>query len=1083
MPILDSNLRDQLATVIGKESQEGGARAVAEAGATAAIESLAVHLKAPYAHLDLDARALRNRLRARARQLGDTRYADGRHEIARILEQAAYAQWHRMLFARFLAENGLLIHPELGGAVTIDECSKLASDEGAVDAWDLAGRYASRMLPRIFSPSDPVLKIKMAAEHQHRLEKLLASLPSELFLASDSLGWCYQFWQARKKKDISASEIKVGSDELPPVTQLFTDAYMVNYLLQNTLVSWWIASGHQPPADTRYLLRANGSVAATADFDDWPKQAAQLRILDPCCGSGHFLVAAFEMLVRFRIQEEGLAPCEACHAVLRENLFGLELDHRCVQIAAFTLALAAWTYPGAGGYRVLPSMNIACSGLATKSKREQWERLAGTDTRVREGLGRLWDLFAEAPTLGSLVDPTRDPPDPLYVAGPEECLPLLGKALEVGARDQSAEVIEGEIAARGLVEAGRILGGKFHLVATNVPYLARGKQGPVLRSFIDDYHHDARGELATVMMDRALRYCYPGGAVAVVSQQSWTFLGTYRKFRERLLRDVSFSSIVKLGPRAFETVSGEVVNVAMVIFTCSTPSSEGEFLGLDLTQHSTARMKEEALRGAEPRTFSQTAQAKNPDARIILDSVSTEPKLGKYCTALAGINTGDYARWGRVFCEVFPITSDWELQQTTTGETAFVGGLTQIVRWCEGGGAYARYVASLNGRLGGSWKRGVEAWGKPGVAISQMSSLPAALYAGTAFDSNVAAVVPKDPALVPAIYAYCASTDYCEAVRQIDQKMNVTNATLAKVPFDVGRWKKEGAQLFPNGIPPIATSDPAQWAFDGALRTSDSPLHVAVAGLLGFRWPQQSVDPCPSPDEDGIVCIPPLWGEPPAADRVSEILADAWGDDWHPQVLTDLLSDAGHSGTLEEWIRDHFFAQHCLLYRQRPFIWHVWDGHKAGFSALLNYHKLDHATLKSLTYSYLGEWIRVQSAESKAGKSGAAQKAESAKALQLELAAILKGEAPYDIFVRWKALEQQPVGWQPDLNDGVRLNIRPFMIANDVGVRGAGLLRRKPTIKWGVDRGKNPHSAPWGETRDNAMHLSLEEKRKAGGGP
>jgi hypothetical protein len=110
-------------------------------------------------------------------------------------------------------------------------------------------------------------------------------------------------------------------------------------------------------------------------------------------------------------------------------------------------------------------------------------------------------------------------------------------------------------------------------------------------------------------------------------------------------------------------------------------------------------------------------------------------------------------------------------------------------------------------------------------------------------------------------------------------------------------------------------------------------------------------------------------------------------------------------------------------------------------------------------------------AKRNAGDGGADGLLSAAIMLKSRLEAILHGEVPYDIFVRWKPLEQQPIGWEPDLNDGVRLNIRPFLEAD--------VLRKKPNIKWGVDRGKNPPRSPWGEIRDNDRHLSLSEKRIA----
>ncbi|HMV65443.1 MAG TPA: type II restriction endonuclease [Myxococcota bacterium] len=362
-----------------------------------------------------------------------------------------------------------------------------------------------------------------------------------------------------------------------------------------------------------------------------------------------------------------------------------------------------------------------------------------------------------------------------------------------------------------------------------------------------------------------------------------------------------------------------------------------------------------------------------------------------------------------------------------------------------------------------------------------MGSIPCTLGTGEPVDTNVATIVPKNPADLPALWAFCRSGEFSKSVRKLYSGLKVTSGTLTQVPFDLARWS-DVAERENVSFPTPESDDPTQWVFKGAPRGATSPLHVAVARLLGYRWPDQQPDALDNhADKDGIVCLPALRGERPAADRLADLLAAAWGKDWHPQTLTDLLAAVGHQGTLEEWLRDAFFKQHCELFHHRPFVWHVWDGHREGFSALVNYHKLDHEGLKSLTYSYLGDWIRTQEIEAKAGKSGAGDKLAKAKALQQRLAAILEGEAPLDVFVRWKPIEQQPIGWHPDLDDGVRLNIRPFLTVADVGAKGAGVLRWKPNIKWGKDRGKNPPGSPWGEDRDNDKHLTLAEKRAARG--
>ena len=168
---------------------------------------------------------------------------------------------------------------------------------------------------------------------------------------------------------------------------------------------------------------------------------------------------------------------------------------------------------------------------------------------------------------------------------------------------------------------------------------------------------------------------------------------------------------------------------------------------------------------------------------------------------------------------------------------------------------------------------------------------------------------------------------------------------------------------------------------------------------------------------------------------------------------------------MDDWLRNGFFEQHCDVFHHRPIVWHIWDGCRDGFSALLNYHTLTRANLERLAYAYLGDWLGRQQAAVGAGEAGSDARLVAAKRLQEELKEILEGEPPYDIFVRWKPVAQQPIGWEPDLDDGVRMNIRPFMLATDVGKKGAGVLRIKPSIKWEKDRGKEPSRSkddfPW----------------------
>jgi len=232
------------------------------------------------------------------------------------------------------------------------------------------------------------------------------------------------------------------------------------------------------------------------------------------------------------------------------------------------------------------------------------------------------------------------------------------------------------------------------------------------------------------------------------------------------------------------------------------------------------------------------------------------------------------------------------------------------------------------------------------------------------------------------------------------------------------------------------------------------------------------------------VCIPPLRGEDAASERLYSLLSSAYGEDWSNSTLASLLKDVGHAEkSLESWLREKFFAQHCELFQERPFVWHIWDGLRDGFGALINYHKLDRKLLETLIFTYLGDWITRQKADVVKQVDGAEEKLSAAEILKKRLELILEGEQPYDIFVRWKPIEQQPIGWDPDLNDGARINIRPFLTVSDVGKKGAGVLREKPKVNWNKDRGKDITSAPWYSVfngdRINDYHLTLAKKQDA----
>ncbi len=264
-----------------------------------------------------------------------------------------------------------------------------------------------------------------------------------------------------------------------------------------------------------------------------------------------------------------------------------------------------------------------------------------------------------------------------------------------------------------------------------------------------------------------------------------------------------------------------------------------------------------------------------------------------------------------------------------------------------------------------------------------------------------------------AIWAFSSSPDFATELRKINQKLSVDNGYVGKIPFDLEDWQSIAEELYPDCLPEPWSNDPTQWLFSGHPASSTDPLQVAVARLLGYHWPEtlrsaqgDSEDGLdPFADNDGIVCLPAVAGEQPAAERLRALLAHAYS---HPPDLPDFER-----------------------YR-------------------------------------VGDFVPTTPVEPDGGWSVATQQRLLA-ALQLKekLELIRDGEPPYDIFVRWKSLHEQAIGWEPDLNDGVRLNIRPFVTA--------GVLRRKFSVHWKKDRGKNPD----GSERINDPHFARAEKMVA----
>jgi hypothetical protein len=279
----------------------------------------------------------------------------------------------------------------------------------------------------------------------------------------------------------------------------------------------------------------------------------------------------------------------------------------------------------------------------------------------------------------------------------------------------------------GTIRAAQLLSRTYTLVATNVPYLYRGSHNEVLRQFADATYPEAKNDLATLFLERCLQFVAASddargnpvgaGTVAAVTPQNWLFLGKYKALRMVLLERDSFELIARLGARAFRTISGEVVNVILVVLTAEVPATDHAFVGIDVSTDPDTDTKSLSLKSGDINNVSQNSQQRNPHQRIILEVLADDPSLSEYANAWQGVKTSDDPRFVRNFWEMNGHKGGWRLFQSTGDSSSPYSGLDRILLFEDGYGALTEICQK------GAQFRGASAWGKTGVAVSTVGRL------------------------------------------------------------------------------------------------------------------------------------------------------------------------------------------------------------------------------------------------------------------------------------------------------------------------------------------------------------------------
>ena len=343
--------------------------------------------------------------------------------------------------------------------------------------------------------------------------KVVAAMPQEDCTDIEIIGWLYQFYISEKKDNVFEAlkkNKKITPSNIPAATQLFTPHWIVKYMVENSLGKLWLQN--RPTSKLKDHMKY---YIESDEQNDFIKVTTpeELTLLDPCCGSGHVLTYAFDLLTKI-YEEEGYTSSEIPALILQNNLYGCDIDKRAATLAQFALMMKARQY----------------------HKRFLRKKIRPNVVELQE-FGS--DTFKGIKNFGSLL------------------------------KGDSGESFGEGVFAQGNKEyelQTRVLSGTFHCVVTNPPYMGGKGMNKELGDYVKSRYPDSKSDLFAVFMERTLELTKPKGYMSMINQHSWMFLSSYEKLRHKIIKDHKIDTMVHLGPRAFEEIGGEVVqSVAFVL--------------------------------------------------------------------------------------------------------------------------------------------------------------------------------------------------------------------------------------------------------------------------------------------------------------------------------------------------------------------------------------------------------------------------------------------------------------------------------------------------------------------------------------
>lgn len=553
--------------------------------------------------------------------------SDYRTAYQYVMEEVAYTWFNRLIAVRFMEVNDYLpshlrvlssesgkVEPDLVTTPFDAELPFTAEEEAQIIQWkqdnklDELFRFLfikqcnalNEILPGLFEKTTDYTEVLLnlsVVDQEGVVYKLTHDIPEKDFNIEQGgqveiIGWLYQYYNTEPKKAAFEKNGKITKEEIPAVTQLFTPDWIVRYMVENSLGRLWL-EGH-PDSDLRknwkyYLDEATQEPEVQAKLAEIRKEYAalspeDLTLIDPCMGSGHILVYAFEVLMQI-YTSVGYSERDAAKSILEHNLYGLDIDDRAYQLAYFAVMMKARQY----NRRILNGENTCHVYAIQESNSINRAHLkffgAGLSdlekNTAKMQLEGLLDILTDAKEYGSILNVLEYDWKLLrrFVDGIDDEVQI---SLESAGVEQTAEELQ------KLIDLGETMARKYWVTCTNPPYM--GNMPPKMTCYVQKQYAVEKYDLYAVFVKKCRTLSYKNGFVSMITQQAWMFLSSFENFRINL-NTACVINLVQLGSRAFDEIGGEVVQtVTFVLRTVCLDSYEAIYI--DLTQASAPKEKE-----------------------------------------------------------------------------------------------------------------------------------------------------------------------------------------------------------------------------------------------------------------------------------------------------------------------------------------------------------------------------------------------------------------------------------------------------------------------------------------------------------